>query len=93
MIPLGFALDDEGVAADGELIARVGLATSLARSSNVAVSAWIRVSPKPTIVSGRRTMTRTLTRRPTGRCRWPDPKAAKVSSTAPANTVIRRGEP
>ena len=29
----------------------------LARSSKVAVSAWMRVSPKPTIVSGRQAMT------------------------------------
>jgi hypothetical protein len=36
-----------------------GLPTSLARSSNVAVSAWMRVSPKPTIASGRLAMTRT----------------------------------
>jgi hypothetical protein len=28
-----------------------GLVTSLARSSKVAVSVWMRVSPKPTIVS------------------------------------------
>ena len=57
--PLRLALDDEGLAVDGELIVGRGLATSLARSSKVAVSAWMRVSPKPTIVSGRLAITRT----------------------------------
>jgi hypothetical protein len=51
-------LDDEGLATDRELIPGRGLATSLARTSNVAVSAWMRFSPKPTIVSGRRAITR-----------------------------------
>ena len=35
-----------------------GLPTWLARTSNVTVSAWMRVSPKPTMVSGRLAMTR-----------------------------------
>ena len=56
---LGLALDEEGVAADRELIARRGFANFLARSSKVAVSAWMRVSPKPMTVSGRGAMTRT----------------------------------
>ena len=50
--PLRLALDDEGLAADSELIVGTRLATSLARTSKVAVSAWMRVSPKPTMVSG-----------------------------------------
>ena len=65
--PLRLALDDEGLAADGELIARARVATSLARTSKVAVSAWMRVSPKPTIVSGRLAITRTRDRLATGR--------------------------
>jgi hypothetical protein len=40
------------------------LVTSLARSSKVAVSAWVRVSPKPTMVSGRLAITRTDTGSP-----------------------------
>lgn len=39
-------------------------ATSLVLISKFAVSAWIRVSPKPTMVSGRRAMTRTVTGSP-----------------------------
>jgi hypothetical protein len=49
---------------DGELIALARAGDPLARTSNVAVSAWTRVSPKPTIVSGRRAITRTDTDSP-----------------------------
>jgi hypothetical protein len=38
--------------------------TSLALSSKVTVSVWMQVSPKPTMVSGRRAMTRTGTGSP-----------------------------
>jgi hypothetical protein len=49
---LRLALHDEGLGAHGKLIVGARLATSLARTSNLAVSARIRVSPKPTILSG-----------------------------------------
>jgi hypothetical protein len=41
--PLRLALDDEGLAADRELIAGPRIGDSLARSSKVAVSAWIKL--------------------------------------------------
>jgi hypothetical protein len=47
------ALHDERRSVDGKLIAVRELATSLARNSKVAVSAWVWVSPKPTIASRR----------------------------------------
>ena len=62
--PLALALDDKDLPADVRPSLGRGLATSLARTSNVAVSAWMRVSPKPTIVSGRRAITRTDTGSP-----------------------------
>jgi hypothetical protein len=45
--------DDHTTGRHGRLADR-GLATSLARISNLAVSAWMRDSPKPAILSGRR---------------------------------------
>jgi hypothetical protein len=49
----------------------------------------MRVSPKPTVVSGRLAITRTDTGSPPGVYTASIPKAANVASTAPWNTVIR----
>ena len=67
--PLRLALDHEGLAADGELIVGTRAWTSLARSSKVAVSAWMRVSPNPTMVSGRLTIIRPTPARHPPACR------------------------
>jgi hypothetical protein len=63
------AADAQDVAQEVALLAQIDrdlccFATSLARSSKVAVSAWMRVSPKPMIVSGRLAITRTPTGSP-----------------------------
>jgi hypothetical protein len=57
--PLGLALDEECFTVQRKLIAGTR-ARDLARPHlKVAVSAWMRVSPNPTIVSGRWAITRT----------------------------------
>ena len=62
--PLGLALDDEGLAIDDELIVRARVGDLARPQLEVAVSAWMRVSPKPTIVSGRLAITRIVTGSP-----------------------------
>ena len=62
--PFRLALQDEGLGAEAELTAGARVGDLARRTSKVAASAWMRVSPKPTIVSGRRAITRTGTGSP-----------------------------
>ena len=64
LAPLRLALDDEGLATEGDLVARRRIGDLARPHLERTVPAWMRVSPKLTMASGQPAWTRAVTGSP-----------------------------